>query len=229
MRVVDAKKKKQRVQKKRQIYGPSPRLRVLSASLSSSSSPTLLLHSNQRFVFPFFATQATLVVIKIRSTHTIKNCWKTSPLCAPSFSSFCVAFSLCHLPRSFLLAQEYSKNTQHTLTRVHSLSLPLHTVELITQWPNDLPTWLNYYISNVQLPFRSLHAGRTGTTIATAAETTTQVGHKLRSWLCQLDEALTFSQILPLSLSFSLSYKKSMYRAHTQPCMPMHMQTSICM
>lgn len=122
MRVVDAKKKKQRVQKKRQMYGPSPRLRFLSASLSSSSfSPTLLLlHSNQRFVFPFFATQATLVVIKIRSTHTIKNCWKTSPLCAPSFSS-----SLCHLPRSFQLAQEYSKNTQHTLTRVHSLSLSL--------------------------------------------------------------------------------------------------------
>lgn len=91
----------ERAQKKRQIYGPSPRLRFLSASLSSSSPTLLLLHSNQRFVFPFFATQATLVVIKIRSTHTIKNCWKTSPLCAPSSSSFCFAASLCHLPRSF--------------------------------------------------------------------------------------------------------------------------------
>lgn len=124
MRVVDAKKKKQRVQKKRQIYGPSPRLRFLSASLSSSS-PTLLLHSNQRFVFPFFATQATLVVIKIRSTHTIKNCWKTSPLCAPSSSSFCFAFSLCPLPRSFQLAQEYCKNTTHS--HVFTLSLSLST------------------------------------------------------------------------------------------------------
>lgn len=128
MRVVDAKKKKQRVQKKRQIYGSSPRLRFLSASPSSSSPTLLLLHSNQRFVFPFFATQATLVVIKIRSTHTIKNCWKTSPLCAPSSSSFCFAFSLCHLPRSFQLAQEYSKNTTHTHTCSLSLSLYLCTL-----------------------------------------------------------------------------------------------------
>lgn len=121
MRVVDAKKK-QRVQKKRQIYGPSPRLRFLSASLSSTSPTLLLLHSNQRFVFPFFATQATLVVIKIRSTHTIKNRWKTSPLCAPSSSS-CFSSSLCHLPRSFQLAQEHSKNTTHTHTCSLSPSL----------------------------------------------------------------------------------------------------------
>lgn len=127
-------------QKKRQIYSPSPRLRFLFASHSSPSSTLLyFFHSNQRFVFPFFATKATLVVIKIRSTHTIKNCWKTSPLCASS-SSFCFSSSLCHLPRSFQLAQEYSKNITHTHTCSLSLFFPLHTVELITQWPNDLPT-----------------------------------------------------------------------------------------
>lgn len=106
---------------------PSPRLRFLFASHSSFASSTLLyfFHSNQRFVFPFFATKATLVVIKIRSTHTIKNCWKTSPLCAPSFS-YCFSSSLCHLPRSFQLAQEYSKNTTHTHTCSLSLSPSAH-------------------------------------------------------------------------------------------------------